>query len=226
MEKKKSTAEKRSLNWLFIVYPESLPSDWQDRLKSLHIAVVVSPLHDRDVNEADDEEKKAHYHILLLFPSLKTDAQVKEITQMFCGTIPVRCHGVKGSIRYFTHKDNPEKFQGYSEANILTFGGADLNSLCAPTSAERLKIQQEIIDFCHENDISEYEDIVMYTRNEGKDDWFDVLMNRSTISITAFLRSKRHKKERGDYPSARENISVDANTGEIISNSKEDTTDE
>ena len=42
---------------LFIVYPESAPSNWRDTLNKTHLRWIESPLHDKDVN-ADGEVKK------------------------------------------------------------------------------------------------------------------------------------------------------------------------
>src|SRR5699024_4101692 len=49
----------------FIIYPESIPEDWEDRLTSLGLAMAVSPLHDKDKSEVEGQEcKKAQYHVL------------------------------------------------------------------------------------------------------------------------------------------------------------------
>lgn len=193
MSEKKSTGEKRTLNWNFILYPESAPPNWREIINETHIEWVESPLHDKDVNE-DGTVKKAHYHITLLFPSVKTFEQVEEVTKSVNAPIPIKCLSVKGSIRYMVHKDNPEKFQ-YNWNDIKCYGGADLSALCAPTSTERLQIQEDIIDYIRENGITEFFDIVNYAKDTGLKEWFNVLMNYSTISINAFIRSQRHKFE-------------------------------
>ena len=49
-----------------ILYTDSAPADWQDRIADLHMMALVSPLHDSDV-QADGSPKKPHYHIMLIF---------------------------------------------------------------------------------------------------------------------------------------------------------------
>lgn len=44
----KKTAEMRSRIFATVVYPESAPEDWRERLESTHVAAMVSPLHCRD----------------------------------------------------------------------------------------------------------------------------------------------------------------------------------
>ena len=181
----------RTRNWNFILYPESAPENWVDQLDETHIEWVCSPLHDRDLNP-DGEPKKAHYHVTLLYPSHKTYDQVRELTVALNAPIPIKCQSVKGSIRYMVHKDNPEKFQ-YEWSDIKCHGGADIDTLCAATATERIAIQQEILAYIRKAGIIEFEDIVNHALDEGLTDWLNVLLNYSTMSINAYVASRRHK---------------------------------
>lgn len=194
MGEKKSSPDNRTPNWNFILYPESAPANWRDVINDTHIEWVESPLHDKDVNP-DGTEKKAHYHITLLYPGKKSFEQVKELTDGLNSPIPIKCQSVKGSIRYMVHKDNPEKFQ-YNWSEIKTHGGADLSALCSPTATERLQIQKDIISFICDNDIIELCDLVTCVRQIGNDDWLNIIANHSTIFLNAYLRSRRHKAEK------------------------------
>ena len=59
---KKSTKDGRYRYWTIVVYPDSAPQDWRQKLDGLQW--VESPLHDKDVN-ADGTPKKAHWHIMI-----------------------------------------------------------------------------------------------------------------------------------------------------------------
>jgi hypothetical protein len=48
--------------------------------------------------------------------------------------------------------------------------------------------------FIRHNDVTEFEDVVNYALDEGLNDWYNVLMNFSTLSITAYIKSRRHRK--------------------------------
>lgn len=198
----------RALNWNFILYPESAPENWREIIDETHIEWVESPLHDKDVNP-DGEPKKSHYHVTLLYPGKKSYEQVKELTDRLNSPIPIKCQSVKGSIRYMAHKDNPEKYQ-YNWIDIVCHGGADLASLCAPTATERLQIQKDIMSYIQDNGIIEFKDIVDYSLDAGLDDWLNVLLNYSTLSINAYVRSCRHKSETFRGPK------VDPRTGEVL----------
>ena len=182
----------RSTNWSFVAYPDSLPDNWQSIINQYHIPWFLSPLHDSDLN-ADETEKKPHYHIILNFESLKTFEQVSEITQgELNATIPVIVKSMKGYLRYFCHLDNPEKHQ-YNISDIKCYGGADIETYLAPTRTDRDLIYDSIIDYIELNDITEFCDLANYARY-NEPDWRTVLYNNSTIFFATYLNSRRNKK--------------------------------
>lgn len=183
----------RSSNWNFILYPESAPDNWVDIINETRIEWVCSPLHDKDVDPTG-EVKKAHYHITLLYPSNKSFEQVVGlVVHDLKQPIPVKCQSVKGSIRYMVHKDNPDKFQ-YDWNDIKCYGGADLQSLCQPTSSERLALLKEILAFCSDNAISELCDLVDICILNEYNDWLSVICNYNTLVISKHIDSIRYKK--------------------------------
>lgn len=184
----------RTRNWNFILYPESAPENWRDIINETRIEWVCSPLHDKDVDPTG-EVKKAHYHITLLYPTVKSYEQVCDlVVKTLNQPIPIPCQSVKGSIRYMVHKDNPDKYQ-YNWNDIVCYGGADLQSLCLPTSTEKLEIQKQIIEYCRVNNITEFSDIVNYANDTGNTEWLYVLLNYSTLAISTYIKSLRHKSQ-------------------------------
>lgn len=190
---------KRSRNWNFICYPESLPENWRGIIDDMHLEWVESPLHDKDINE-DGEEKKEHYHITLLFPSVKTYEQVKAITDSLNSPIPVACQSVKGSIRYMVHKDNPEKHQ-YSWADIKCHGGAELDLLCKPSANEINATMDKIEDYIVLNKIDEYSRLIERLRKDDEGDML-VIVRTHTFHFNAYLKSRRMRAPKIDPKTA------------------------
>ena len=183
---------KRSREWVFILYPESAPEDWKDQLIDLKIAFVISPIHDRDVN-ADGKPKKAHYHILLSFSSVKSFTQVKAITDLLNQPIPQICNSKKGQVRYFIHLDNREKYQ-YAREDIEVYGGLDIEDYFKLSVNDELNLVDDILDYCEVNDITEFYQLVDYVRKNNRD-WFRYI-NKNTYLIMSYLKNKHlHKKE-------------------------------
>lgn len=181
----------RARAWTFIVYPESAPENWREVLDGYHIAWACSPLHDKDIN-ATGEPKKPHWHILLSFGGKKGYKQICGISESVCGALPQVCHNQKGLVRYFTHRDNPEKAQ-YKQSDIEAHGGFDLEEYLKPTASECMALQDEMIEWCFKNDITEFWVLKIYALRE-RPDW-SAELSRSCFQITQFLKSRRHGRD-------------------------------
>lgn len=200
-DKKKDT---RTRNWSVVLYPESAPENWRTLLDDMHIEWVESPLHDADIN-ANGEVKKAHWHILLMFGGVKSYEQVRELTEALNCPSPQKCHNAKALVRYMAHLDNPDKHQ-YTVSDIKGHGGVDIAEMLRPSSSERYELIKEMIDFVKDNSIIEFQDLMDYACTQRFDDWFPLLCDNSTVVISNYIKSCRHRAPRNfDYA-----------TGEVI----------
>lgn len=192
--KKSSSGTGRTRNWLVIVYPDSAPDNWRDIINDFQIEWIESPLHDKDLNETG-EPKKAHWHILLMFGSVKSFEQVKAITDLLNTVIPKPAHNSRSSVRYMAHLDNPEKAQ-YSISDIISHGGADIAEMIKASSSERYSLIAEMIDFIEDDAITEFKDLVNFARINRFDDWFPLLCDNSTYVLNCYIKSQRYSKEK------------------------------
>ncbi|PAH10004.1 replication protein, partial [Staphylococcus aureus] len=181
----------RTRNWTFVVYPESVVENWRDILDGEHVQWIESPLHDKDV-DPNGEIKKSHWHILIMFESVKTYEQVLAITTKINATVPQKCNAEKGLVRYMAHLDNPEKFQ-YSKSDIIGHGGADVMELLKPNSSDRYALIREMLEFIDENNFIEFKDLMNYAMRERFDDWFPLLCDNSAYVVQQYLKSNRHR---------------------------------
>lgn len=189
-------ATKRYRDWAFIIYPESAPVNWEDIIDSWHVQVAVSPLHDKDVLP-DGEIKKAHWHCVMSFEGVQSYEAVKELIEPLHGTIPQVCKSKRGSIRYFCHLDNPEKYQ-YDKGDVRSFCGFDLDPYFEYTLSEQKFIMNEMMDWCSDNGIYEYGYLCDYARRYRYEDWYDVLVRfQGSRIMVAYCQSKRNKLKNG-----------------------------
>lgn len=175
-------------NWGFVLYPESAPEDWKDILQLKGLAFAVSPLHDKDINPTG-EEKKPHYHIILTYGSPTTYKNVKTITDELNQPIPIPLESVRGYYRYFTHKDNPEKYQ-YNESGIELFNAFDVTDVM--NNFEVFQCMKEIQTVILENDILEYCDLMDFLVMNDKMELWNVASSH-TLFFNTYITSKRHK---------------------------------
>lgn len=188
-EKRKGT---RFLNWAAVIYPDSAPADWRERLDELHIEWAESPLHDRDVN-ADGEPKKPHIHIVLSFESVQTFQQVSDVLKPLNCPHPQYLKSLRGMLRYFVHADNPEKAQ-YSRADIIAHGGMDVEKFFAPTAGDVNIAYREMQDFVIRYGVAEFAELMIYAAHE-RVDWYEILINKS-YAMESFMRSLRFCRNR------------------------------
>lgn len=179
----------RTRNYATVVYPESAPENWKEIISDLKVETIISPLHDSDVNPTG-EPKKAHYHVMIMWETVKTQKQAKEVFETFGGFGCETVNSIRGMARYFCHLDNPEKAR-YSEDDVVTFGGADYYALIG-LAVDKHKAIREMIQFCIENGIVEYCDLMEYCMIENES-WFRILCDNGSVAMQNYLRSKRHK---------------------------------
>lgn len=177
----------RTRNYATIVYPESAPDNWQVALSEMCIPCFISPLHDKDLNPTG-EEKKAHYHVMIMFEGVKTIEQAKEIFDVIGGVGCDVVQSIRGYARYLCHMDNPEKAQ-YSPDDVVMYGGADYITTIGLV-IDKYKAISEMIDFCNTNDVYSYAELLCWCR-ENRMDWFRVLCDSGTYVIKEYLKSRK-----------------------------------
>lgn len=190
----------RFRNFSTIIYPESAPLDFIDRISDLHVKGFLSPLHDRD-------DKKAHFHLLLMYDGKKSIEQVRSDFLLIGG---VGCEAVrsgKAYARYLCHLDDKDKAQ-YSVDEVKCFGGADYKSLIKDSSS-KLDILTDIMDFCDQYDVYSFYALVNYSR-KYRSDWFSFL-SESSVFVREWLKSREWAKQSG------KGQIFDPVTGEILS---------
>jgi hypothetical protein len=175
-------------NWGAVIYPESAPSDWIEILKLKGLTFAVSPLHDKDVNPTG-EIKKPHYHIVICFSGPTTDKTVNSILSELNQPIGIALESVRGYYRYFTHKDNPEKYQ-YDEKEIQLFNGFDVTDVL--NNFEVFQAMKEIQLLIVENDITEYSDLMDFLLSNDYLELWNVACSH-TMYFNSYVTSKRHK---------------------------------
>ena len=131
----------------FLIYPESIPSDWQECLEKLGLAMAVSPLHDCD--EKKDKAtwdnnndliingkhyKKHHYHVLYIAKNPVTVESVRNKIKRALGVKSVShieiVDSVENTFKYLTHesKDAVAKNKHvYAKTDIVYLNDFDID---------------------------------------------------------------------------------------------------
>ena len=179
---------KKNRNWVTVGYPESLPTDWLEKIGELHVPTAISPLHDKDVDGLGNP-KKPHYHVIFSFDGPTTYNNVKNICDEIGLVNPQECCSLRGTYRYHLHLDDPDKHQ-YDDRDRILLGGFDPASVDSLTKTEVDKFIQEILNFIEDNNILEYRDLIFNLRDYPN---MCLVACTHTILFNTFSKSKRHK---------------------------------
>ena len=186
---KKNSTKPPIRNYATILYPESAKDDWLKTLEGLHVKILISPLHNMDVDE-DGVVKKEHYHIMYVFDGKKTENQIKEINDMIGAVGIERVNSLKGYARYLCHLDEKDKAR-YPVSDVQALGGIKYEEVIKE-AADKYKVSQEILSFCKQNGIIAYCDIVDYAIGNNME-WYMQLVDNSHLYIN-YLKSYGWKR--------------------------------
>lgn len=196
----------RIRNFACMVYPESAPKNWESILSMYHIPAFISPLHENDI-DPQNQPKKPHYHVMLMFDGKKSDSQVQELFDGIGGVGFERVQNIRAYARYLCHLDNPDKAQ-YNPEDVINVSGADYMFIIG-LAQDKYKAIGEMMDFCEDQDIVSFYQLCRYARIY-RYDWFKMLCDNSAFYMREFLQS------RGWSVSNNHTEFIDKSTGEVL----------
>lgn len=202
--------DNRKTCYAIIVYPESMDMEFLRLwLRSLHMPIAISPIHDCDVftevdvmeyeervkkGETDEGEerpvagkkKKPHYHVVFDFGKQKKSA--KQVLEMISEVLPYVRFAIpivnKATYtKYLCHLNDPEKVH-YPVEEVESLSGYDLSPLWSTTKAEQKQTFSAVCEIARKYRIFNYSEL------------FDVvvLVNepilRDTVAENCFFFSK------------------------------------
>lgn len=193
-KKEKSAGTGRTRNFATVVYPDSAPEGWRDILTEMHVAALISPLHNADKNPSG-EAKKPHYHVMLMFDGVKNfESQVKPIFDKIGGVGREEVNSARGYARYLCHLDNPEKAQ-YNPADVVALGGADYDAIThLPTDDAKMLV--EIFAYIRANQICSLAELLDICAVNNQD-WFTTIAMSRAYVVDKYIKSMAWEVERG-----------------------------
>lgn len=188
-------SEMKKRNWTMVLYEDSCAKDWEDYLISTGVPFSYA-YHDKDITEIG-ESKKPHYHLLLCFDGPITLTNVTNYAKRIgaANDVVQPVGSVRGIVRYFCHKDNPDKYQ-YTEDVVQCRNGFDPSDYFNLTVTQQKVIKRKLIEYIQDNDIEEYATLIDTLMIDELDDMFDIA-TQNTFFFTQYIKSKRNIKKSG-----------------------------
>lgn len=201
-EKRKKANGERHKVWTLIFYPDSACPDWQEMISDVHIRVWVSPAHNLDAwTQADERKdpkhvagllKKPHYHLVAAYETqVDRDTFLKDFAFLNGPQNVKAVKSLTAMVRYLVHADDPNKAQ-YSKAEVLTFGGAEIDLVEQLGSHERGEALKAMRKFIRDHNVVNFCDFVDYC-DDCEATWSALLNDNSSYVIEKYIKSRRYK---------------------------------
>ena len=192
--KSSASGKGRARCFTTIIYPESAPTDWQQRLRDLNVKAVVSPLHDQDLTE-EGQQKKAHWHLMIVYGTVKTMDQAQEDFQQLGGVGCEKVRDIRQMCRYFCHLDDPSKHQ-YQTDGLQTFGGIDVHDYLV-TDADEIGAMKEMTKYIFTNRVQNFAEFSVWCV-ENNETWFWLLCTKASYYIDRLIKANRYVDDDDD----------------------------
>lgn len=164
----------KARNFAFIIYPESIPEDWKERLEKIGVPMAVSPLHNLDETERKFEDlseeeqkiirsggkvyKKAHYHVLYIARNPVTVESIRNKIKRALGNKSVSHIEIVDSVehyyKYLTHESSDairKKKHLYSKGDLVFINDFDIDRYVTLDESQKRELKSLLLDIVREN---------------------------------------------------------------------------
>ena len=193
-------------NFSVIVYPDSttLNNSWRQNLQALGHKAIISPIHDKDLDN-NGLPKKPHYHVCVFRDNSTTwNSCVKTMAANIDSSIKyveVLRGTMQASYDYMSHKNAPHKAQ-YKQEEVVCLNGFNPFDYQKQSRTDKLNCTKEIYIYIENNSVEEFSDLIQLLIMEEKDELLEYVANHAFFidKIITSLRNKNRntKKQRNE----------------------------
>lgn len=241
-----TTKNTKARNFAFIIYPESIPEDWEECLEKLGVPMAVSPLHNLDETERKFEDlseeeqkiirsggkvyKKAHYHVLYIARNPVTVESVRKKIKRALGNQSVSHIEIVDSVEYYfqylTHesKDAIKKNkQRYDKNDLLFINDFDIDRYVTLDESQKKELKSLLLDIVKDNHLVNVIDLLgflsVHAGEYGIESMADVndVVSTNPSAFRLWFEGNYQCGYRTRYAKT-----IDSNTGEIYASDDEE----
>jgi len=218
-------AKDKARYFTFLLYPESIPTDWKRQLELIGVPIAISPLHNKDKSNIEGQiYKKAHYHVVYVAKNPVTSDSVRKKIQRVLGDksvakVQIVVQSMENIYLYLTHesKDAIEKHKHkYPKSDIMLLNNFDIDRYVTLDVEDKDDMLNAVCDLNDDHDIANMRELRRFVRLHGSE--YDLpsmkIINSVLRSHTGLIRlyfdavyqERRYGRQ-----------DVDKETGEILS---------
>lgn len=180
--------KEKSRYFTFLLYPDSVPEDYFEKLETLDVPIAISPLHDKD-ESPNGGFKKPHWHVIYINKNPVTAESVRNKIRHLLGDksvalVQIISCGIQSMYLYLTHESKDairkKKFV-YKKSDIRLINNFDIDRYVVLDENEKKRLRKllcQIIKDRHLVNVIELEEVL---EHEGSKYDQSLLINLSEL---------------------------------------------
>lgn len=190
-------AKEKSRYFTFLLYPESIPNDWELKLETLGVPIAVSPLHDKDKSNVEGQKyKKPHYHVLYIAKNPVTADSVRWKIKKLLGEKSLAMVqvvlNVENTYLYLTHESKDaiaKKKHVYDKADIKFINNFDIDRYVTLDVEEKAELFNVVVSLVRAYTLQNIFDLYDFIDENGEAYGLNInLVNEVISGKTGFMK--------------------------------------
>lgn len=171
-------AKDKARYFTFLLYPESIPNDWNQRLELMGVPIAVSPLHDRDKSNVEGQTyKKAHYHVVYVAKNPVTTDSVRKRIQRALGPgsvskVQIVVQSMENMYLYLTHESKDaiaKNKHKYSKRDITLLNNFDIDRYITLDVEDKDDMLNDVCDLIDDHNLANMRELRRFLKAHGSE---------------------------------------------------------
>lgn len=162
----------------FLLYPESIPEDWESKLELLGVPIAISPLHDKDLSGVEGQKyKKAHYHVIYVAKNPVTAESVRlkikrSLGEKSVAKVQVVVQSMENIYLYLTHESKDAIAKNkvkYSKKDIRLLSNFDIDRYITLDVEDKDDMLNDVCDMIDEHSLANIRELRRFVKVRGSE---------------------------------------------------------
>lgn len=162
----------------FLLYPESIPEDWEMKLESIGVPIAISPLHDKDLSSVEGQKyKKAHYHVIYVAKNPVTAESVRlkikrTLGEKSVAKVQVVVQSMENIYLYLTHESKDAIAKNkvkYNKKEIKLINNFDVDRYITLDVEDKDEMLNDVCDMIDEHSLANIRELRRFVRLHGSE---------------------------------------------------------
>ena len=160
----------------FLLYPESIPEDWETQLEITGVPMAISPLHDMDLSSVEGQKyKKEHYHVIYVAANPVTTHSVRKRIQRALGNksvakVQIIASSMENMYLYLTHESKDaiaKNKRVYDRKDIKLINNFDIDRYVVLDVEDKDELLNTVCDMIDEQSLANIRELRQFAALRG-----------------------------------------------------------